>query len=172
MSEIQNDEVMLEEIWRILKGHDNFKASPKNVKTLWGVIQGLVCPIAKKKVSDESTHSIPSSATEDFESSTFGTFNDNGNFFLKSEQEAAKIQKKFSRLSANRSKFVRSKIKDKQKEKTMPTETFMPQINERSKKIDQRKLQSQPQKVPRYEILLEKGRMYTIDREQRANASK
>ena len=40
------------------------------------------------------------------------------------------------------------------------------------KKIDQRKLQSQPQKVPRYEILLEKGRMYTIDREQRANASK
>ena len=34
MSEIQNDEVMLEEIWRILKGHDNFKATPKNVKTL------------------------------------------------------------------------------------------------------------------------------------------
>jgi hypothetical protein len=34
MNEIQNDEVMLEEIWRILKGHDNFKVSPKNVKTL------------------------------------------------------------------------------------------------------------------------------------------
>ena len=45
----------------------------------------------------------------------------------------------------------------------------MPKINERSKKIDQRKLQDQPQRIPRYEILLEKGRMYNMDREQRAN---
>ena len=172
IKEIENDEVMLEEIWRILKGHDNFKISPKNAKTLCGIIQGLVWPISKKKTSDESTHSTPSSAIEYLDSSTFGIFNDNGNFLLKNKQEAAKIQRKFSRLGANRAKFVRNRIKEKQKEKNMPTETFMPKINERSKKIDQRKLQDHPQRIPRYEILLEKGRMYNMDREQKANGIK
>uniref|UniRef100_A0A7S3KLQ2 Uncharacterized protein n=1 Tax=Euplotes crassus TaxID=5936 RepID=A0A7S3KLQ2_EUPCR len=54
-------------------------------------------------------------------------------------------------------------------EKTRPTETYVPKINEKSKAMEQRRQQNQ-QKVPRHEILLEMGRIYTQERELRQAA--
>ena len=60
---------------------------------------------------------------------------------------------------------MRDKIKEKQVDKIKPTETFMPQINKKSSLMEYRKTGGH--QIPRYEILLEMGRMYNLDREQK-----
>lgn len=138
MAEIQNDEAMLDEIWAILKGTENGKVIPNNLKTLCGVIQGLITPVAKKNFINEE--SAPQDVTTE-ENKGLGTFNKNGTFALKSKQEQVKFSRKFGRLAANRNNFVRDRIKEKQIEKNKPTETFIPTINKNSVMIVQRKLE-------------------------------
>jgi hypothetical protein len=138
MAEIQNDEAMLDEIWAILKGTENGKVIPNNLKTLCGVILGLITPVAKKNFINEE--SAPQDVTTE-ENKGLGTFNKNGTFALKSKQEQVKFCRKFGRLAANRNNFVRDRIKEKQIEKNKPTETFIPTINKNSVMIVQRKLE-------------------------------
>lgn len=170
ITEIQNDENMLEEIWRILKGPENGKVLPQNLKTFCGIIQGLIEPVGRKDFTDDSSLSHPSTAQEESDHNLFGTFNKNGTFALKNKKEKNKISKRFARLAANRNKFIRDKIKEKQMEKIKPTETFVPTINRNSAMIEQRKLESQPHRAPRYEVLLEMGRIYNLEREQKQQA--
>lgn len=167
MAEIQNDEAMLEEIWRILRGPENSKVSPHNLKTLCGIIQGLITPTANKFENEEGSQDISNAVDEESDSNTFGTFNQAGNFTLKNKKEKTKITRMFGRLAQNRNKFLRDKIREKQIEKIKPTETFIPTINKNSALMEQRRLDTQGGRVPRHEILLEMGRKYTMDREQR-----
>ena len=41
MNEIKHDEFQLEQIWRLLKGDNTETVSPKQLKTICGVIQGV-----------------------------------------------------------------------------------------------------------------------------------
>jgi hypothetical protein len=96
-----------------------------------------------------------------------GTFGKNGKFMLKDKKEQDKLMRIFGRLAQNRSTYVKDKIKENNYRKIQPTETYMPQINKRSKAIEQKKMELFGKKVPRHEILLEKGRMYESNKEQR-----
>lgn len=167
MAEIQNDEAMLEEIWRILRGPENSRVSPHNLKTLCGIIQGLIAPAANKFETEEENKDISKVVEEESDSTTFGSFNNAGNFTLKNRQEKTKIIKMFGRLAQNRNKFLRDRIKEKQNEKIKQTETFIPTINKNSALMEQRRIDTQGGRVPRYEILLEMGRKYNLDREQK-----
>lgn len=97
-------------------------------------MQGLISPIYQKDYDDEQIQNF--SQTEGI-----GMFNKNGQFVLKNKSEQNSLTKKFARLAANRNKFVRDRIKDKQIEKIKPTETFMPTINKKSAMIVQRKIE-------------------------------
>lgn len=130
MNEIKHDESQLEQIWNTLKGDDKGFITPKELKTICGVIQGVHAPTTKDARFEDKS-----------------------------------IKTKFARSTANRNKFVRDKIKEKQIEKTKPTETYQPEINKNSIMIESRK--SGGHQIPRYEILLEMGRMYNLDREQK-----
>jgi len=128
---------------------------------------GFKAPIYKYVYSTkDSTQSVPSSAAN--ESDSIGLFSENGLFMLKSEQEKAKLIKMFYRLSQNRSAFLRDQIREKQLEKIKPTETFTPQINKNSERIERMKMNTQERRIPRYEVLFEKGKMYKVNREQKA----
>jgi hypothetical protein len=134
MAEIQNDEAMLDEIWAILKGNDTGKVSPYNLQTLCGIMEGFICPVYQKDYDNEQYEDV-------IQEEGVGIFNKNGQFVLKSKSEQSFLVKKFARLAANRNKFVRDRIKEKQIEKNKPTETFMPTINKKSALIVQRKIE-------------------------------
>jgi hypothetical protein len=130
MNEIKHDESQLEQIWEVLKGDEKGFVTPKELRIICGVIQGVHAPTAKDARFDDKA-----------------------------------FKTKFARSTANRNKFVRDKIKEKQVDKIKPTETYMPKINRNSALIESRK--SGGHQIPRYEILLEMGRMYNLDREQK-----
>ena len=169
ITEIQKDEAMLDKIWKIINNEQELVTSG-NVKTICGIIMGLRAPIFKRTAAantDESAVSQSNSTVhESFLKGQIGVFTDEGAFKLRSQQEKTKVMRLFTRLMQNRQKFLHDGIKQKQLAKIQPTETFMPQINSRSDKIERKK--NSGQKVPRYQVLLEKGNMYKIDREQKA----
>ena len=61
----------------------------------------------------------------------------------------------FNRVSQNRQLFLHEQIKEKQLEKIKPSETFMPKINHKSELIDKNRMNGH--KIPRYQVLLDKG---------------
>lgn len=93
IEEIQNDEAMLNDIWVLLKGPENGKVSAHNLKAFCGIIQNLICPVQKKNVTDDSSHSYHSSAVEEESSLSIGIFNDSGAFMLKTKGESGKLCK-------------------------------------------------------------------------------
>ena len=69
---------MLENIWAILKGDETNLITPQNLKTICGIIQGVISPIAKK-TQDKSQSQKPVNS--------LGTFSEIGNFMLQSKAE-------------------------------------------------------------------------------------
>lgn len=159
--EIYNDEKLMEEILRIITEGESGRITTHNLKVISGIIQGVISPIAKR--ADLNSYNKSISGVQE-ETSQIGFLNNSGNFVLKNKEEQKKVIKKFRRLSENRNKFIRERIREKQMEKVKPTETYIPKINEHSKQMEQKRMKGQD-KIPRYKLLLEMGRLYTQERE-------
>jgi len=93
--EILSDEKCLKEIWKILKGEENGRISPQNLKMICGIIQGVISPLAKR--SELNTYMNSASGSQP-QTSQIGFLNSSGHFVLKNNQDQKKIIKKFARL--------------------------------------------------------------------------
>ena len=157
IKEIEQDEQMLDKIWGILRGPENTSIKPNNVKIFTGTILGLKEPIAKKNTPDNNNPSLFSSRLENMPVEKIGFLNENGDFRLRNEHEKRKLMKAFNRLSQNRQVFLHEQIKEKQLKKIKPSETFMPKINHKSELIEKKRMNGH--KIPRYQVLLDKGKL-------------
>lgn len=144
IKEIELDESYLDKIWSILKPSEANTVSATSVKAFIGVIMSYIPVSRLNHAIEEDSRSIANSEVDDASRVSHISQNE-------------KLSKKFSRLSHNR--FLHDQIKERQLSKD-PNETFMPKINEKSAKMENKKMSGH--KVPRYQVLLEKGNFILV----------
>ena len=163
--EIDQNEGIVADVWIILGGESQTEVGGTSIYHILCIIMNFDKPfLYSKEVSDNDTQTIENSNEND--KNTVGVINDSGIFYLRNKGEFQRLHSYFYDLTFNKINHTnkilqenKAKYGENEEVKFFKMNTFKPKIDSLSKSIEMSKNEILG-KIPRYELLLSKGKLY------------